>query len=585
MTFPLRSARGAVPASVFAFALLLALVSGFTAGCDPNAATTLLVPTGSEDGCFSDVMSIRMVGDFTTPVWTIPSSPAMTLARVDGECVWQVTVRLNQGPVLFKFVTDDAFDSPTDYGGNEKVTLDIPGGPHPTSQTKGTGTAIKVNVAATGDYSITLNEADETWTAVAVGPTPEGGISGTVSFSGLTTAPFPAATVEVYAGTTRVASTMSDPTTRAFTISGLDPGPYRVVASANCFATVEQNDVMVTTGVTNVGDLVLTAVASAFSTIQMVGDFTAPPFNIPISPQMTPGPGACSWTVTVTLPAGTVYFKFVTNGAFDSPPDYGGSETVTLEVPGGPHPTQLVTGTGTAIKINVAEAGSYTFTLNEVSLTWSAVAAGPPPGGGIAGSVAFEGLSSAPYPTARIEAYAGTTLAGSTTTDPTTRAFSLEGLTAGTYRLVAAASCFATVELGNVVVSSGPVDVGELAMVGSGSAFTTIDLVGGFNLFTPGADPMVQASNCLWTRDRFISAGVYQIKFLTDGVYDTPPDYGWDDTITYDVPGSGSVRPVSGPGTNIRISVANSGTYRFILDEKLQRWEVQLVTPAPEVVR
>jgi hypothetical protein len=122
-------------------------------------------------------------------------------------------------------------------------------------------------------------------------------------------------------------------------------------------------------------------------------------------------------------------------------------------------------------------------------------------------------------------------------------------------------------------------------MTASGSAFTTIDLVGGFNLFTPGVDPMVQTPTCLWTRDRFVAAGVYSIKFLTDGAYDTPPDYGWDDTQTFDVPGSGSVRPVSGPGTNIRISVANSGTYRFILDEKLQRWEVQLVTPAPEVVR
>ena len=85
--------------------------------------------------------------------------------------------------------------------------------------------------------------------------------------------------------------------------------------------------------------------------------------------------------------------------------------------------------------------------------------------------------------------------------------------------------------------------------------------------------------------DRFVAAGIWSIKFLTDGVYDTPPDYGWDDTVTFDVPGSGSVRPVSGPGTNIRISVANSGTYRFILDEQLQRWEIQLVTPAPEVVR
>ncbi len=585
MTFPLRSTRGAVPASVFTFALVLALVSAFTSGCDPNAATTLLVPTGSEDGCFSDVTSLRMVGDFTSPSFSIPISPAMTLARVDGECVWQVTVRLNQGPILFKFVTDEAFDNPTDYGGSESVTLNIPGGPHTTALVSGTGTAIKATVAVTGDYVVSLNEKDLTWSAVATGPAPEGGISGTVAFSGLTTAPFPAATVEVYAGTTRVASTTSDPTTRAFSIAGLEPGQYRVVASANCFATVEQNDVTVTTGVTAIGELLLTAAASAFSTIQMVGDFTTPPFNIPVSPQMTPVPGSCAWTVTVTLPAGTVFFKFVTNGNFDTPPDYGGDETVTLVVPGGPHPTRLVTGTGTAIKINVAEAGSYTFTLNEQSLTWSAVAAGPPPGGGIAGSVAFAGLSSAPYPTARVEAFSGTTSAGSTTTDPTTRAFSLDGLAAGTYRLVASASCFAQVELGSVVVSSGTVDVGELALASAPSAFTTIDLVGGFNLFTPGADPMVQGPTCLWTRDRFVAAGVWSVKFLTDGVYDTPPDYGWDDTVTFDVPGSGSVRPVSGPGTNIRISVANSGTYRFILDEQLQRWEIQLVTPAPEVVR
>lgn len=583
MTFPLRSTRGVVPASLFAVALLLGFVSAFTTGCDPNLATTLLVPTGSEDGCFSDVTSLRMVGDFTSPSFSIPISPAMTLARVDGECVWQVTVRLNAGQVLFKFVTEDAFDD--DYVGDEGVTRNVPGGPYPTTVGSGSGNAFKVSVASSGDYTFTLNEAKLTWTAVGVGPPPEGGIEGTVSFAGITSAPYPAATLEVFSGTTRVGTATSNPTTRVFSIPNLDPGLYRVVAAANCFATVEQNDVVVTTGVTDIGDLVLAAAASAFATIQMTGDFTTPPFNIPASPQMTPVPGACAWTVTVDLPAGEVLFKFLTNGNFDEVPDYGGDETVTLDVLGGPHPTRLVTGTGTAIKISVPVAGSYTFTLNEQTQTWSAVEAGPPPGGGIAGSVTFASLASAPYPIARVEAFSGTTLAGATTTDPTTRAFEIGGLAAGTYRLVAAASCFSTVELGSVVVTSGTVNVGELSLSSAASAFTTIDLVGGFNLFTPGADPMVQTPTCLWTRERFVSAGVYSIKFLTDGLYDTPPDYGWDDTVTYDVPGSGSVRPVSGPGTNIRISVANSGTYRFILDEQLQRWEVQLVTPAPEVVR
>ena len=585
MTFPLRSTRGAVPASVFAFALLLALVSAFTSGCDPNAATTLLVPTGSEDGCFSDVTSLRMVGDFTSPSFSIPVSPAMTLARVDGECVWQVTVRLNQGPVLFKFVTDEAFDNPTDYGGSESVTLNIPGGPHPTALVSGTGTAIKATVAVTGDYVVSLNEKDLTWSAVATGPAPEGGISGTVAFSGLTTAPFPAATVEVYAGTTRVASTTSDPTTRAFSIAGLEPGQYRVVASANCFATVEQNDVTVTTGVTAIGELLLTAAASAFSTIQMVGDFTTPPFNIPISPQMTPVPGSCSWTVTVTLPAGTVFFKFVTNGNFDTPPDYGGDETVTLGVPGGPHPTRLVTGTGTAIKINVAEAGSYTFTLNEQSLTWSAVAAGPPPGGGIAGSVAFAGVGTAPYPTARVEAFSGTTSVGQHD-DGSDDAGVLARRPGGGH--LPPGRLGELFRAGRTGQRRRQLGHGRRRRARPGErALGVHDHRPGGRLQPvhawrgpdgPGADLPVDARSLRRRRDL-----VDQVPDRRRVRHAARLRLGRHRDVRRARQRLG--RPVSGPGTNIRISVANSGTYRFILDEQLQRWEIQLVTPAPEVVR
>lgn len=320
---------------------------------------------------------------------------------------------------------------------------------------------------------------------------------------------------------------------------------------------------------------------SQFTTIQMVGDFTTPPFSIPDSPQLIEAADGCVWTVTVRLTAGTVLFKFVTDGAFDSPQDYGGSETVTLNVPGGPHPTQLVAGTGTAIKTAVAATGDYLITLNERTLTWSAVAAAPPAAGAIAGTVSFQGLSSAPFPTARVEVFAGTTSVGTTTTDATTRAFLVEGLDAGTYRVVASASCFTTVELPSVNVAGTTTNVGDIALAEGASAFTTIDLVGGFNLFTPGVDPMVQSTACVWTRDRALAPGVYNMKFLTDGVFDSPPDYGGDESVTIDVPGTGAVRPVSGPGTAIKISVADSGTYRFILDERLQRWEIQLLPPAP----
>jgi hypothetical protein len=175
-----------------------------------------------------------MVGDFTTPSFNIPASPIMTLPS-STRCVWQVTVRLNQGPVLFKFVTDDVFDNPTDYGGSEAVTLNIPGGPHPTSLVSGTGTAIKVNVAVTGDYVITLSEEDLTWTAVAARRPRRHRRHR--ELRGPDQRPYPTATVEVHSGTTRSPAT-SDPSTCVLD-RGPRPGPLLRRRLGNCFATVE----------------------------------------------------------------------------------------------------------------------------------------------------------------------------------------------------------------------------------------------------------------------------------------------------------------------------------------------------------
>jgi hypothetical protein len=317
---------------------------------------------------------------------------------------------------------------------------------------------------------------------------------------------------------------------------------------------------------------------SLFTKIQMVGDFTTPSFSIPDSPELVEGE-PCIWKVTVNLKAGPVLFKFVTDGAFDNPQDYGGSETVTLNVPGGPYATQLVSGTGTAIKIQVATAGDYTFTLNEKTLKWSAEPGAPPPAGGVRGTVEFTGLTSAPYPRASVILYRGTTRVAGTTSDPDTRRFEFTGVAPGSYRVVVTASTFTQAEK-NVTVTSGVADVGVITLAEGTSAFSTIDLVGGFNFFTPGADPMTQVSAGVWVCERNMNAGVFLMKFLTDGQYDTPPDYGGDESLLVQIPGGGPVRPVSGPGTAIQIEVTQPGLYRFTLDERLQRWDAQLVTPA-----
>ena len=322
---------------------------------------------------------------------------------------------------------------------------------------------------------------------------------------------------------------------------------------------------------------------STFSSMRMVGDFTNPSFTISASPimQLVRVNDECVWRVAVTLNAGPVLFKFVTDEDFDTTKDYGGSEAITLPVPGGPHATSLVSGTGTAIKVDVAATGDYIFTLNEQTLTWTAAPGPPPPTGGVAGTVSFANLVSPPFPVAHVVVSQGAVEIASTDSDPTTRTFSVTGLVAGSYDVTATASCFTPNSVPGVSISGSTVNVGDLALGEGASTFTTIDLVGGFNLFTPGADPMVQTPTCVWTRDRVLAPGVFNMKFLTDGTFDTPPDYGGDESITIDVPGNGTVRPVSGPGTAIKISVANGGTYRFVLDERVQRWSAELLPPAP----
>ena len=559
-------------------ALPLALAGGLAVGCDPNATSPLLAPTGGTGACPSAFNTIQMTGDFTSPGFSIPISPHMTLARVDGVCVWRVTVRLNAGTVLFKFLTNGDFDATPDFGGSETVTLPIPGGPHPTEQVTGTGTAIKISVPTTGLYTFTLDENARTWTAVAEGAAPTGGIAGSVSFTGLSSPPFPVATISVYRGVALAATTTSDPTTRAFSVTSLADTTYRVEISAPCYTTETLPAVDVGDAVVNVGDVALDPGSSAFNSIQMAGDFTTPPFNLPASPAMTPVDG-CTWSVTVSLPAGQVLFKFVADGNFDTA--YGGDEAVALDVPGGPYPTELVSGVGTAIKVNVATAGNYTFTLNENTLEWTAESAGSGPTGGIAGTVSFENIATAPFPVARVEVFSGATSVATTTTDPTTRAFSVTGLASGTYSVIATASGFNGEELPAVNVTGATVDVGELALTEGPSAHATIDVVGGFNLFTPGVNPMVESPTAVWTEDVVLNAGVFNLKFLTDGQFDQPTDYGGDESVTIDVPGGGITRPVSGAGTAIRISVANPGTYRFVLDERRQQWSATLVTPAP----
>jgi hypothetical protein len=558
---------------------LLGLLGLTLLACDPNATSPLLVPTGGPGGpCTSEFTSVHMAGDFTTPPFTVSASPVMTLQRVGGVCVWRVVVTLPEGEVLYKFVTNGAFDD--DFVGSEEITLAVPGGPYATTRGSGSGNAIKIIVREAGSYIFTLDERAGTWRAEEGA---SGGVHGAIAFENHTAEPFPIASIELFDGIASIMTTTSHPKTREFSFAGIDPGDYRLVISADCFNSEELDSVSVASAVEDVGEILLTEgpckdCTSEFTSVRMVGDFTTPIFEIPISPVMILErvDEVCVRRVTVDLPAGPVLFKFVTNDEFDD--DFVGDEATSLPVPGGPYKTSRGSGSGNAIRIEVAEAGPYVFTLDEVGLTWKAEPGEPPAPGGIAGIVEFSGLTTAPYPSARAEVFSGTSSVATTGSDPITRAFTLDGLAPGTYRVVVSATCFTTVEIPNVGVSGSTNDVGSVTLDPGASTSSAIDLVGGFNTFTPGVDPMVQSPTCTWTRERFLTAGVYPMSFIIDGQF--APYYGGDPTPV-SIPGGGPVTRFESGGTALQISVAVDGTYRFVLDERLQQWSAELVTPAP----
>lgn len=305
----------------------------------------------------TSVSRIQIAGDFTS--WDLGTAPDMTQTS---SCVWADTVTISTGTYFFKFITDNAFDTPADYGGDEGLTLNQPGGPHDTYLVAGPGTAIKTEVLVAGDYVFTLDEAAQTFTTTLLGGEPTGSVSGTVEFSGLSETPYPAATVKLMDGATTVRTTTSDPDTRTFSMTLVPDGTYSVEVSSPCFTTQVVSSVVVAGGNTDVGVVGLTAGTSAFTNIQLAGEFTGN-FDLGQAPQMTQGPD-CVWTTTVFIAAGTYNFKLVTNGAFDSPNDYGWMESETYIAPG-TFAVRPVSGLGTAIRMQVDADDVYEFILDE----------------------------------------------------------------------------------------------------------------------------------------------------------------------------------------------------------------------------
>ncbi|MBI5710742.1 MAG: carboxypeptidase regulatory-like domain-containing protein [Candidatus Eisenbacteria bacterium] len=210
-----------------------------------------------------------------------------------------------------------------------------------------------------------------------------GGIYGIVAFDpttfpDLTSPPFPPAIVQLYQGTFLVTSDTTSRTSPSFSFSALAAGDYRVVVSSYFFVPAAVDPVTVGTAVETLTTVTLAAdFGKLASQIHVAGDFNG--FTLADSTSMSLT-SQLKWEYTPShaIAAGTYNMKFVTDGSFDNPTDYGGDESVTIAVPVTDQPVGLVSGFGTALHVQFAAAGNYRFTLDERRQTFSIEAAPAP---------------------------------------------------------------------------------------------------------------------------------------------------------------------------------------------------------------
>ena len=326
---------------------------------------------------------------------------------------------------------------------------------------------------------------------------------------------------------------------------------------------------------------------SSYSDIRLAGTFTSPAYDLPNSPAMTNVSG-CIWRVTTHLDPGTYDIKFVTGGALGTPPDYGDTTGIARTLPGSGFPAVPVSDPGHAIRIQVLNSDQYTFTLEEAGRQWSCTALGGVPPGSISGTVDFEaGFDFPPYPQADVEFYRGATRIAAIKTDRYNPAFFLNGLAGGSdFRVVVSAPCFNPAERSPITVDVYPVDLGPIHLTSAPSTYSRMDLVGDFNSFTIGANPMSQSLDCFWSTRQTLAAGEHLFKFATNGALDTPPDYGNAPSgpVIFYPPASGDVALGTGPETALRVYVSDPGDYQFNLDERNLTFQIfELPPPLPAI--
>lgn len=374
--------------------------------------------------------------------------------------------------------------------------------------------------------------------------------------------------------------------------------------------------------------------STEYSTIHPTGTFNG--WNESIWTE-TPGMtylGGCSWADEIDFDQVTIQWKFVTDGAWDTPADYtsggeaglsgslnhGSGENINADILEadtyhmllfeGTTPPSYLIASGEDAPVTTSDRSSGQFVLQnllpgtyeivivvegyitghvsnvqlgsttEMTLpTIDVVSAS----GALMGQVLFEDDPLEP-PTVDVRVYeaGGTTVVKSDTTDAT-GAYTIRGLTTGTYDLAFRASGYVDASITDIAYTNGEDTVVDtVTMVpGCTSEFTLIEVLGDFNRWEVAAG-MTQIASCIWKDTLTVSVSTYpdsvlNMKFRTGGAWDSPLDYGT--CAQGEVQGlEGDVCAVSGGESALAVKFPQTAEYVFTLNEGEDTYRIELLS-------
>lgn len=421
-----------------------------------------------------------------------------------------------------------------------------------------------------------------------------GAVSGVARFSDDPESP-PSITVfyEVPGTLVRLAEATANAADGSFLLDGVPAGLRDIGLEARRYRDTTLVDVSIAAGETaNVDTVVLTpGCVSTAATIHLLGEFNGwneALFNS--DPGMVQSSG-CLWRDTVDIYPAVLpepEFKFVTDKAYATPPDYGLCDGGAYDALGGP-----VCSVGPGAPMNLVLTGAdtpgrYAFKLDEDSLVYRATLAEEFTGS-ITGTIVYDTGLEPPFPVVTVSATRSseTTLLATAAMDANTGVFAVEGLDAGSYTIAIEGANLRDTTIANITISTGGTfDLGTITVteVVFQSEFTIIRIVGDFNNWDTTRPSMDQIQPGIWVDTLAVAAkppdNCHFMKFRTGNDWGSN-DYhncgAQDETCSMPLTGAVCTKTANNDPPALGKIHLDPGTYEFRLDEVNRTYAITLL--------